>query len=383
MTANYSSSPIIASYSGQGIHRTGTDVDEESGQWLAQLVRDRGAEPMIESFPFERLDVLNASLEIGGSVIDGVPLFDCLGTGPDGITGRLSLSRQPGAILLARAEPTLKSANTRRALRIRHHPDPAGILLVTDDREVPPGLALINAWDYEQPFGPPCLQVTSNAFPFLEDACRSGAIARLVVSTDRTPVEAFNVGGILRGSDSTLSPLVVMTPRSGWWGCASERGAGIAVWLDIVEALAVAGAPRTVLFTANTGHELGYLGIHRYMEVNPGLGREAHAWIHLGADVASVDAEVTVQYSNRAIGDRIETLAARHGAQIDHRVSGEVRPVGEVRGVFECGGRYASILGPGPWFHHQRDLWPHVIDQGKAAAWSRVFVDLALWLAAD
>ena len=381
MTRTYASASVIASYSGQGVHRTGTGVDTASGDWLMHEVRDRGAAPSLEPFHFERLAVETARLEVDGSTVEGVPLYDCTGTGPGGVTGRLSSKPEEGAILVGRSEPTLRSAETRRLLDARHDARLKGLVLVTDDRQVPPGLALINAWDYAEPFGPPCLQVSSSVFPFLQEACRSGTAARLVVTTERVASQAINVGGSLRGSDRRLAPLVVMTPRSGWWGCASERGAGIAIWLDIVGALAAAGPLRPVRFTANSGHELGYMGIDRYMEANPGLGRDAHAWIHLGADVASVDAEVTIQYSDPEIGDRIEALAAAHGAGIAHRVPGDIRPVGEARSVFDCGGRYGSVLGPGPWFHHENDLWPHAIDQDKATAWSKVFVDLALWLA--
>ncbi len=57
-----------------------------------------------------------------------------------------------------------------------------------------------------------------------------------------------------------------MTPRSGWWQCASERGGGIAVWVEILAAVAAAKPARTVNFVASTGHELGHYGLTHYLE---------------------------------------------------------------------------------------------------------------------
>ena len=48
-----------------------------------------------------------------------------------------------------------------------------------------------------------------------------------------------------------------MTPRSGWYSCASERGGGIACWLELMRTLN-GRAPRDVLFVASSGHELGH-----------------------------------------------------------------------------------------------------------------------------
>jgi hypothetical protein len=38
----------------------------------------------------------------------------------------------------------------------------------------------------------------------------------------------------------SLAPVVVITPRSGWWACASERGPGIAAFIELARAAATA-----------------------------------------------------------------------------------------------------------------------------------------------
>jgi alanyl-tRNA synthetase len=46
--------------------------------------------------------------------------------------------------------------------------------------------------------------------------------------TGQGAAEAFNVVATVAGQQTDLAPIVVITPRSGWWQCASERGGGLA-----------------------------------------------------------------------------------------------------------------------------------------------------------
>jgi hypothetical protein len=67
---------IIRAYEEQGIHRTGTKVDQVSGDWLATEIRKSGLTPAREVFKVSRIDPVTASLSIDGHRIEGVPLFD-------------------------------------------------------------------------------------------------------------------------------------------------------------------------------------------------------------------------------------------------------------------------------------------------------------------
>ena len=46
--------------------------------------------------------------------------------------------------------------------------------------------------------------------------------------------EALNVQTKVMGRNTSLTLIVVMTPKSGWWTCTSERGGGITVWLNSI-----------------------------------------------------------------------------------------------------------------------------------------------------
>jgi hypothetical protein len=66
------------------------------------------------------------------------------------------------------------------------------------------------------------LQVSSVEADWLRERAAAGAPARLVASATRRPAQAFNVVGKIPGSNPAAAPLVVMTPRSGWWTCAGS-----------------------------------------------------------------------------------------------------------------------------------------------------------------
>jgi hypothetical protein len=67
---------VIQAYDAQGNHRTGTEVDTASAQWLAEEVRRLGVKSSLESFALNRVDPQSCYLRVGSRRIDGVPLFD-------------------------------------------------------------------------------------------------------------------------------------------------------------------------------------------------------------------------------------------------------------------------------------------------------------------
>src|SRR5262249_23582254 len=103
-----------------------------------------------------------------------------------------------------------------------------------------PGLCPSNARAFLSPFGVPVLQIDSDEESAVGDLIQSGAGVTLVVDAVRTSSRASNVVATVEGRRPSLAPLVVMTPRSGWWQCASERGGGIACWLEAMRRTAAA-----------------------------------------------------------------------------------------------------------------------------------------------
>src|SRR5712671_6034344 len=78
---------VIDQYEKQGFHRTGTAIDQMSGEWLASKTREIGLEPLLENFSLSRVDPIGASLVVNGRQIEGLPFFDGGFTSPAGISG--------------------------------------------------------------------------------------------------------------------------------------------------------------------------------------------------------------------------------------------------------------------------------------------------------
>src|ERR1700730_6519309 len=96
---------LIQAYDAQGNHRTGTEVDTASAQWLANGLRQLGARPSLEPFDLNRVDPQSCCLRIAGRRIHGVPLFDAGFTNADGVHGRLGPLGSDAEIGLAESEP--------------------------------------------------------------------------------------------------------------------------------------------------------------------------------------------------------------------------------------------------------------------------------------
>ncbi|MDH3599271.1 MAG: hypothetical protein OEU26_06475 [Candidatus Tectomicrobia bacterium] len=371
---------IVAVYDAQGMHRTGTPVDEASGEWLADEIKALGCEPRLDRFPFNRIDIDKAVVRLNGEEWAGTPIFDGSYTTFEGVSGSLGDLGSDAAIAVAPVLPNVVGPLRQAYEAARRDGRHQAILAVTDDTRVTGGVTLINADAYTEPFGPPVLQLSSAYRARLQEEVSRGAEATVIAAVNRTAAEAFNVGTFVQGREPSLPPLVVMTPRSGWWACASERGGGIACFLAILRALGEQPPRRDVWLTANTGHELGHVGLDQFLARQPGLLTQAHAWIHLGANFAARDGQVVYQASDQMLMDLGMKALDAHQAPWDGVTPIGERPRGEARNIYDGGGRYVSLLGTNPLFHHPDDRWPGAVDPEKTARLVEACVDIAMAL---
>jgi hypothetical protein len=366
-------------YQLHGVHRTATDVDNMSGQWLASEASRAGARVAPRAFHLEGVVLGDSYVEAGGLRREALPFFDGSFTSQEGIRGVIGTADSGTPIALVSLSRAAIGTEGQSIGPLRRRSDLRAIVAVTrGDR---PGLCPSNARAFTRPYGVPVLQVSSTSEGWLNDLAHGGGELRCVASAARTRTTADNVLATVAGRRAELAPVVVMTPRSGWWYCASERGGGLACWLEMLRAVADVRPDRTVRFIASSGHELGHLGLESFLGEEPALIRSASAWIHLGACIGASTGRTTLQSAT----DEIEALAiaalGRAGARIDNQIPRGTVPAGEARNIHEGGGRYVSLLGSSPHFHNPDDLWPDAVDIEALDRYASAMVELTLALA--
>ena len=374
----------LRAWDSQGIHRTATAGDEAGADWLTREAAGLGAAPAAEDFALDRLDPVAAYLECDGERIPGVPVFDAPATGADGIAGMLGPIGGPvgGEAAIAVAELSPRAVYTPDYERLRRDAAHRGLVIICTGTQ--PGLGLLNAERFRLPYGAPAIHVSSEARDLVLAAAARRAPARLVAASRRTPARARNVVVKIPGRERSQAPVVVMTPRSSWWQSTSERGGGLVCWLESLRALIASPPLCDVIFTANSGHELGHLGLDDFMTRRPGWERPVAArgaiWIHYGANIGAVGGELSVQSASDDLRVLTAGELASAGLKADRIAPKTLVPTGETRDIHHAGGSYVTLVGSNPLFHLPQDRWPHAVDAGAvariAAAASRLVVAL-------
>lgn len=371
---------IIRQYSEQGLHRTGTEGDLANAAWLSGYIQSFGLEPELDRFNFRRVRQLENAVTINGKAVEAVPLYDCTFTDGHGIAGRMGEIGSDVDIGVVTAFPSANTPGGQALLKARRVGRHKAIVVITDEH-MPPGITITNAEDFTSPFGPPVVQVSNADAEWIEKAAASGLEGTVVAHCDYVDAKGINVGATIPGRNPDLAPLAIMTPRSGWWACASERGGGVAAWLEMIRAISDVGTERDVIFTANTGHELGHIGLDHYLDSRKALIKDAYMWIHLGANFATeVSPEIAIQTSDEQARKLTFDTLSSHGLKPNGEIKPGERPFGEARNIFDGAGRYISLLGRSGLFHHPSDTWPDAVDLDKTTRWVSAFTEIAVRL---
>ena len=338
-----------------GAHRTGTAEDHASADWLVRAAEALNAKPEIETFSLSRIDPVACFVEGDGFRIPGVPVFDSPPTGPDGAAGEVKIvSLSPHAVY----------SGDFRALR--QASDHTALVIVCQGQE--PGLGLLNAEQFNTPYGQPAIHIAETP---------PGPVKRVVSEYRRVTAEGRNVVVTIPGRVRSRRPVVVMTPRSSWWQSTSERGGGLVCWLETLRGQMAARPARDVVMTANSGHELGHLGLDAFLARRPGWDKaDGAAWVHYGANIGAAGGTLSVVSNDDAMRDMMRRILNLTGQTPAVAPAGQV-PFGETRDIHRDGGRYVTLIGTNRLFHLPRDRWPDAVDVPAIehiAAASSVFV---------
>ena len=331
----------LRAWDSQGAHRTGTYADNAGADWLAREAASLGAQFEVERFELGRIDPVECWVECGGWRIEGVPVFDSPPTGPEGTTGPLAvMPLSPWAVY----SPDYQA--------MRRTSDHAGLVIVCQGAE--PGLGLLNAEQFREPFGCPAIHVAQ--MPGADPV-------RMVSYYRRTTVEARNVVVTIPGRDRSRPKVVVMTPRSSWWNSTSERGGGLVCWLETLRALMEVPPACDVVMTANSGHELGHLGLDAFLERRPGWdGPDGAIWVHYGANIGAAGGQLSIQSADEPLREAMRAALTAAGQPPDTMAPVTHVPSGETRDIHKLGGRYVTLVGSNRLFHLPQDRWPESVD---------------------
>ena len=363
----------IRSWDVEHEHRTGTDGDRRTSEMLVNRLAKVDASPQIVEHTFDRRLPIECYVEVDADRIEGIPLFDGDVT-QSVVTATLSdvsASEGIGVGVLAANGGDL---GNREFLSFRVGSKHKALIGVS--RNTKPGIAMLNADSYTKPFGVPVLLVDGAHEKRIREVVARRGSATLNVGFESERTVATNVEVTIRGLRQEFPPLVVMTPKSSWWTSTAERCGGIACWLACIRDLAAQQPKRTVLFTANTGHELGHIGLDHFLDQHPDLANGAHAWVHLGANFAAKGSNTRIQYSNEKLQVRLRRQLDKYQVAIAGEVDGSTRPGGEARNIFDAGGNYVSILGSNSLFHHPDDRMATNVDFVQAMRTRNAVVDL-------
>lgn len=364
---------VVREYDAQGDHRTGSANDAASARWLARWVERSGASAAFDNFELDRIDPLDCGIEIEGRKVNGVPLFDGGFTSAAGISGRLGLFGEDCEIGL---EEIIQSGADGKATRSGPAGDGRHKAIVRLTHGARPGLILANAPRFLRPSGVPTVQVSGAEADWLKALARAGAQATVTAHVKRRRAMASNVVATLPGSQPELAPMIVSTPRSGWWSCASERGGGIVCWLEALKRLSADQPARTCIFVAFSGHELGLLGgRHFARSAGDTMGR-ARSWLHFGANLGAPGMPVRLQSSDRALLDLARPFLEPAGIEVPDETS-QVTPRGEAAIPHEAGIPYLAPISGSQVFHHSADRWPEAVDTAALARLAGAFARVA------
>lgn len=372
-------STIIQEYDSQGYHRTGTVTDHLSANWLIDKIRSIGLSAMKESFSLNRVNPITSHIKINDSIIEGLPMFDCLYTDENGIKGTIGLYGDN--IDIPVFEMNHGNINySENLLYARQSGEYKAVIVLTVGET--PGLMAINTPEFGQHYGVPVLQISGEYKEEITRAISSHKNVHIMVHADFEQSESYNIITEIKGSNNDLNPIVVMTPRSGWWNCASERGGGIACWLEVMQYIISKKVSRNVIFVATSAHELGAYGIQSFLDKRPDFIKKVSNWVHFGANIGAA-----VMPGTRFCSSNTQLRQITSNALIKENINDAIAiDLGVILGresafVANLGANVVVLQGTNALFHLQKDRWPVSVDVKKIARLSKSFNQIVFELA--
>lgn len=287
----------VKAYANFGDHRTGSSADNATSEWILRGLRDAGVDASLQPFALNQFFPSKNELIVAGQPISIFPHWFPKSTVVTSESGLLShsivASMKPfhqadlsGAIAYLSPEKAglwyqvnisslAKQAANKGALAlVVAIPHPSGEIYMRNAAE---------PW-LQKPLPIPAAVIASGSHSLISQLILTGHSASLTLSGSLDEkAQANNVIGRLERGKRWI---VVSTPTSGWFQAAGERGGGVALFLGLARWLPLVESNHSILFVANSGHELNYMGAHQSMNTLPSA-EQVDLWLHLGASIGA------------------------------------------------------------------------------------------------
>jgi hypothetical protein len=304
----------VATYGSRPSHRTGTVDDEATIAWFQSILVADGAKVQVDTWSFPQWNA-SWSAELDGELIDSLPVF-------------YETTGSFGA----------------QAIEVVATEHPGGLLTVKNRHAVNEVVAANRA----------------TMFVPGRFADRTHDVRAQIIDAHITSGHSANVLASY-GGEFAESQVMIATPLSGWFHCASERGTGIAVARYLALALAEQGYRVALLGTS--GHELFNLGLEHYLANNV---VEAPVIVHVGASVGArhwgSDADDPQQSPRLSDSVYVTSNQAGRGTSLgacgfQHRTATNDPKLWIGEGTRWCtlGRPLLSVAGMSHWFHTPQD----------------------------
>jgi hypothetical protein len=304
----------VMAYGSRLSHRTGTVDDEATIEWFQSLLLSDGAKVQVDPWTFPQWTATWAA-ELAGEPIDSLPLFY-------ETTGSFGVS----------------------AIDVVATEHPGGLLTVKNRHAVPHTVAADRA----------TMLVPGRFADQVNDVRAHISDARIGSGSSANVLANY-------GCRFPEAEVLLATPLSGWFSCASERGTGIAIARWVARSLAENGYRVALLGTS--GHELFNIGLERYLANNV---VEAPVIIHVGASVGarSADSELVGPEQGIALSDSVYVrsnqpdrgaLLAACGFQHRTVTNDPKLWIGEGTRWCTQNRPLLSVAGMSHWFHTPQD----------------------------
>ncbi|MDJ0777974.1 MAG: hypothetical protein QNJ85_08935 [Gammaproteobacteria bacterium] len=262
---------LVERYAREPQHRSGTDAEKRTRDWLVSELEARSLATSLAGFEFSRFDA-DWSLSLDDRFVEALPLFYCA-EGEFDLAGAGLYRLQPDhwneASTLARIEAMVETERRRGG---------AGLALATESAD-----GRVSAINVASDYHPD--------FPILLFGVRDWEEAAAVGGSLRARRQTSASASIVaRGADSPQ--LVLVTSYTGWFGCAAERGAGLAILLGLVSRLADRIGLAVVVTSGHEHHHLGGTAVRAQESFAAGI-----PVLHLGSCIASTEGSCRVTHN--------------------------------------------------------------------------------------